>query len=301
MIATVRLPMQKYALRWILASLICALLVGLGAPSSVAQDNGGSAKKEKIQQLKKSFKSGLQAAKADQHAQAYTNLEQALELAQDVEVQSAVRKIQGFLQKLPKNWGNAAIENKKYADAHTHFDKGIEHTPDDAYMHYGKGLSLVNMDSTAAGLETLQKAIEVGNETGNTRVVGLAEKRIRDEFLARASKALNARNPTPAQADSALSTLDEMRTYVDPSAQSLFYKARAQFEKGEYQKAVSSAQEGLDVHQGSRSDAAKFHFIIGESQLKLGSKSSACQTFQSATFGDYKARAEHYLKNDCEE
>jgi len=293
--------MQTFVTRWALSSLLLAFLLAMGATPALAQDDGGNAKKQKLEQLKRSFSSGLKAAKSNQHSQAYTNLEEALQLAQEIEVSSAATKIQGYLQKLPKNWGNKAIEDKKYEDARTHFDKGIQHAPDDAYMYYGKGLALVNIDSTQAGLETMQQAIEVGNRTGNTRVVGLAEQRIRDEFLAKASKALNARNPTTAQADSALSALDQMGQYVDPSAQSLFYRGRALFEKGDYQQAISAAQEGLDLHQGSRSDAAKYYFIIAESQLKTGNKSTACQTFQSATYGDYKARAEHYLKNECED
>jgi tetratricopeptide (TPR) repeat protein len=289
--------------RWALPSLLGALLLALGPAPALAQDNGGgaNAKKQKIEQLKRSFKSGLQAAKSNQHSQAYTDLEEALQLAEEVEVTSAVSKVQGYLQKLPKNWGNQAIEDKKYADALTHFEKGIKHAPDDAYMYYGKGLALVNLDSTSTGLKTLRKAVEVGDRTGNTRVVGLAEQRIRDEFLARASKALNARNPTTAQADSALSALDRMGQYVDPSAQSLFYRARAQYEKGDYGPAIESAQQGLEMHQGSRSDAAKYHFIVAESQMKLGNKGTACQTFENATYGDYKARAEHYLKNECED
>ncbi|MEF8797263.1 MAG: tetratricopeptide repeat protein, partial [Salinivenus sp.] len=185
-------------------------------------------------------------------------------------------------------------------EALTHFEKGIEYAENDAYMYYGKGLALVNMDSTEAGLKTLQRAIEVGNQTGNTRVTGLASSRIRDEFLARASEALNAQNPTSSQIQTALDALDEMREYVDPNAQSLFYRGRALFEQGQYQTALETARQGLDMHQGSRSDAAKYYFIIAESQMNLGNEQSACQTFQQAAYGDYQARAQHYLKNDCQ-
>jgi hypothetical protein len=34
--------------------------------------------------------------------------------------------------------------------------------------------------------------------------------------------------------------------------------------------------------------------------MKLGNEQSACQTFEKAAFGDYKARSDHYLKNECE-
>lgn len=292
--------MYTYLVRWSCASLVLALLVGIGAGPVLAQDSGGSsATKKKLKQLKQSFRSGMKAAKSNSASQAYSQLEQALQLAQETDQSGATNRISGLLQKLPKNWGNTAIENESWDEALTHFEKGIEHAEDDAYMYYGKGLALVNMDSTETGLTTLQRAIEVGNETGNTRVTGLASERIRDEFLARASEALNAQNPSSSQVQTALDALDEMQQYVDPNAQSLFYRARALFEQGQYQQAVSTAQEGLSMHQGSRSDAAKYHFIIAESQMNLDNTQTACQTFQQAAYGDYQARAQHYLKNEC--
>ncbi|PQJ35600.1 hypothetical protein BSZ35_14205 [Salinibacter sp. 10B] len=306
MTATVQTNMRTHITRWAAAALTVALIGGIGPVSALAQNGGGSssgsgaAKKEKIQQLKKSFRSGLQAAKANESTQAYTQLEQALQLAQDIGHDGATTKITGYLQKLPKNWGNTAIENENWGQALTHFEKGAKYAQDDAYMYYGKGLALVNMDSTQSGLKTLRQAIEVGNRTGNTRVSDLATSRIRDEFLAKASKALNAQNPTTAQADTALATLDRMGEYVEPNASSMYYRSRALFEKQQFQQAIDAAEQGLDMHQGSRSDAAKYHFIVAESQMKLGSKETACQRFEQASFGDYKARAEHYLKNDCQ-
>jgi len=291
--------MQKHLTRWAYVALLAALFLGTGSAPVFAQDGGD--KKQKLEQLKKSYATFQKAGKQENYQTAYSSLAEAVRLAEETEQNGALNKLRSFQQNLPTKWGNEAIENKDFERALTHFEKGVEWSPDDAYVHYGKGLALVNIDSTTAGLEALRAAIEVGNRTGNTRVTGLATERIRDEFLAKASKALNAQDPTNAQADSALSALDQMQEYVEPSAQSLFYRGRAQFEKQQYQQAISSAQEGLDLHQGSRSDAAKFYFIIAESQLRLGNKSTACQTFQNATFGDYKARAEHYLKNECEE
>jgi len=295
--------MYTHPLRWTCTALVVALMLGVGAGPVLAQDSGGTsaeAKKKQLKQLKQSFRAGLKAAKTNNASEAYTQLEQALQLAQDTESSNAADQISGYLQKLPKNWGNTAVENENWSDALTHFEKGIEHAENDAYMYYGKGLALVNLDSTETGLNTLQQAIEVGNETGNTRVTGLATERIRGEFLARASEALNAQNPTSSQIQTALDALDEMEQYVDPNAQSLFYRARALFEQGQYQEAISTAQEGLSMHQGSRSDAAKYHFIVAESQMNLGNTQTACQTFEQAAFGDYQARAQHYLKNDCQ-
>lgn len=302
MTATVQNFMRNRVTHWLSVVLTCTLVLGLGAMPALAQNGGQSSeeKQEKIKQLKKSFRVGLKAAEANEHTQAYTQLEQALQLAQELDQSNAITKISQYLQQLPKNWGNSAIENEQWSNALSHFERGIKHAENDAYMYYGKGLALINSGSTEEGLTTLQQAIEVGNRTGNTRVTGLATERIRDEFLSQASRALNSENPTTAEADAAIDALDEMEQYVEPNAKAMFYRSRALFEKGQYGAAIEAAESGLNLHQGSRSDAAKYHFIVAESQLELGNKSTACQRFQQATFGDYKPRAEHYLKNECQ-
>jgi len=35
--------------------------------------------------------------------------------------------------------------------------------------------------------------------------------------------------------------------------------------------------------------------------METGNKASACETFNNATYGDYEARANHYLENECDD
>lgn len=295
--------MHNHTIRWTFASLLLVFLFGLGPAASYAQEEGGnsSAEQEKLKQLKAAFATGKKAAQANNHEEAYSSLGQALDLAVELEQSGAENQIrQKLLQPLSKKWGNEAIDNEEYEDARNHFDRGIEYAENDPYMYYGKGLALINLDSLDSGLDLLQQAIEVGEQEGNSRVTELATERIQDEFLAKASEALSGENPTSAQADTALSAIDRLEEYVEPNANAFFYRGRAYFEKGEYENAISAAEEGLALHQGSRSDAAKFHFIVAESELNLGNTETACATFPDAAYGDYKARAEHYLENECE-
>jgi tetratricopeptide (TPR) repeat protein len=283
---------------WALAALVGVLTLGLGAAPVLAQDNGDSSKKQKTEQLKQAYRTFQQAGKQNDYETAYSNLAQATQLADELGQSGALSKLQSFQQKLPTKWGNEALEAENYSEALRHFNRGIEWSPKDAYVFYGKGLALVNMDSTESAMQMLQEAKTVGEETGNTRVSGLATDRIRQEYVARASKALNTENPSPSDAETALEALDQMREYVEPSASSLFYRSVALQAAGDLEAAVETARQGLEMHQGSRSDAAKYHFVIAESQMDLGQKDSACASFEKAAFGDYRARSEHYLKNN---
>jgi len=297
-------PQHVLTNRWIVVALIGLFGLQFSMTSAVAQD-GSSAKEERIKkkkQVQQMFKKGQKLAQSGDYGPAADTFEEALSMAREVEWQKAIQMSQNFLVESLTQAGTQANKQENYEQAVSYYDRALKYVDNDPSVHYNRGLALVNIeDRTDAGLEALQKAIEIGNQTGNTRVAGLATERIRDEFIARASEALQGDNPSQAQINTALDALDQMREYVEPNAKSMFYRATALFEADQHQQAIQNAREGLDMHQGSRSDAAKFYYIIGESQMAAGNKASACETFKNAAYGDYQARANHYLNNECDD
>jgi tetratricopeptide (TPR) repeat protein len=287
--------------RWLVSSLALLLVAGLGVAPVHAQDgSGGDNTQELKKRLQASYKAGAQAGNQGNYETAISRFEEAIEVAQQLELDDIVQKIQSNLINSFKSAGSADLKQENYEQALAHFDRALEYADNDPSVYHNRGIAYFSMDSTDAALESMQTAIKVGNETGNTRVAGMATERVRGHFLNLASQALNADNLSSSQISTALEALDEMENYVDPNAQSLFYRALALFEQGNLQEAIQTAQQGLDMHDGSRSDAAKFYFVIAESQMMTGNQSQACETFKNAAYGDYQARAEHYLKNDCD-
>jgi len=291
--------------RWTVVAFACLLGLQLGVGGALAQSESSlsAAQKKKLKkELQQTYKEGAQAGNAENYEVAATRFEESIQLAQQLGLDNLIAKIENNLVESLKGAGSAALKQENYADALAHFNKLGEYTDTDPTVQYNRGLALINMeDSTESGLQSLRRAIELGNETGNTRVAGLATERIRSEFLARASQALQGDNPSQSQIDEALNAIEQMGEYVEPNANAMFYRGTALYEGGQYEQAIQAAQQGLDMHQGSRSDAAKFHFVIAESQMDLGNKASACETFKNAAFGDYEARANHYLNNECDD
>lgn len=299
---TIRRILHSLANRWVMLALACVIGVQLGSAPALAQ-NGDmtAAQKKKLQeQLKKTFAEGANAGKQKNYDTAISKFKEALKMAEKLSATSATNQIQNYLVKSLKSAASVDMNQENWSAALAHYEEVMEYDNQDPVVYLNKGMAHMSMDSTEAGLTALQKAIQLGNKVGNTRVSGTATERIQDEFLARASRALQGQNPSEEQINTALDALDEMTKYVPPSADSKFYRATALFELGELQEAIETAREGLDMHQGSRSDAAKFYFIIAESQFDLGNTAQACQTFENAAYGDYQARSEHYLKNECE-
>jgi len=282
---------------------LLGLQLSVGSVHAQSESSLSAEQQKKLRkELQQTYKEGAKAGNAENYEVAASRFEESIQLAQKLGLDNLVGKIEGNLIESLKGAGSAALKQENYAEALSHFKALQEYTDADPTVQYNQGLALINMDdSTEAGLQSLQQAIEVGNEVGNTRVAGLATERIRDEFLARASEALQGDNPSQAQIDEALSALDEMREYVEPNANAMFYRGTALYESGQYESAIQAARQGLDMHQGSRSDAAKFHFVIAESQMETGNKASACETFNNAAYGDYEDRANHYLENECDD
>lgn len=296
---------RSFAPSWLVLTL--GVLFGglsLGASPALAQEESSlsAAQQKKLRnELQQTYKEGAKAGNAKNFTVAAARFEESVQLAEKLGLSDLVGKIEGNLVNSLKGAGSAALQKEQYGEALSHYKKLAAYTDQDPSVRYNQGLALINMDSTTAGLQTLRQAIDLGTQTGNTRVAGLATERIRSEFLARASTALQGDAPSPSKINAALDALDQMREYVDPSAKSMFYRALALFQSNEYQQSIQTAREGLEMHQGSRSDAAKYHYVIGESQFELGSKADACQTFQNASYGDYEARANHYLENECDD
>jgi len=253
---------RALATRWTVVAFACLLGLQLGVGSVRAQSDNSlsNAQKKKLKkELQQTYKEGAKAGNAENYEVAATRFEESIELAQKLGLDDLIGKIENNLIESLKGAGSAALKQENYTDALSHFKTLQEYTDADPTVQYNQGLALINMeDSTEAGLQSLRQAIEVGNEVGNTRVAGLATERIRDEFLARASKALQGDSPSQAQIDKALSALDQMTEYVEPNADAMFYRGTALYESGQYQSAIQAARQGLDMHQGSRSDAAKF-------------------------------------------
>lgn len=279
-----------------LAMSIFALLlaVALSAPPVLAQEQ--TEEQQQLEQLKQVYAQGVQAASNNETDAAYDYFEEALQLAEATEQSGAAQKIQQYLTQLPRQWGTEALKNEDYETALEHFDRGLESAPDAPTLHYNRGIALINLDREEEAMESLMEAIEQGQATGDQSTAQMATERIQDEYVSRASEVLNAQNPSQEQATQAIEYLDQLEEYVDPDARAYFYRATALYHLDQYEEAIAAARQGLDIFNGSRSDAARYHFVIGESYVALDNIEAAKEEFQQAAFGDYAARAEHYLE-----
>lgn len=280
-----------------------ALLLAVALIGSLGVDRAAHAQdvtEEQFQELQQTFERARDAAQANNQDQAYDLLTEAHDMAVELGQQGARETIGDFLERLPRQWGNEALEAEDYEEAIEHFEKGMEHAPNNAYMPYGKGLALFNLDRDEEAVEAMIESIEIAQEVGDGSQLATTENRLHDHYIARASSLLAADSPTSEDANQALSFLDDLTDHMNPTPDYYFYRASALFELGNYNEAISAAEQGLQIFDGSASDEARYHFIAAESHFELGNVNQACATYENAAFGDFQGRAEHMLEHECD-
>ena len=255
------------------------------------------AQEEDDQAYKRAYNAAIEAANAKNYQEAYTNFEEAARLAEEAGESEIAQKAIGVVAQLDYNFGAAAAKNEDYETALSHFEKGIENAPNYAKNYLGKASALRKQEKIDEAMAAYQEAIEVGDQS-DPQIAESARNSVRDYYTFLASQALSrgGENVRSADAEEALGYLEEMEQYVEPDADTYFYRATAANALDNYEQAIQYADQGLSMHNGSRSDAAKFYFAKGEALMYMGNIAEAKSVFQNAAYGSYKASAEHYIE-----
>ncbi|MFQ5569535.1 MAG: hypothetical protein ACE5G0_07655 [Rhodothermales bacterium] len=278
-------PFPPTMITW--ALLLVFLVGGMSAPSVLAQD------------YKEAYNAALEAAGAKNYTLAYQKYEEAARGARSAGDQDVVNSSNKVLSQLDRINGTRALKQGNFEVARGHFEKGIAHNPSYAPNYHNLGLALKNLDDLDGAIDAWKNAIEKGNASRTSKgreTARAAEKALRENLYYAASSRLGKSNPSRADADAAITTLDASTAHIEPDADYYYYMAVARNVRGEYTQSIAMADKALDIHRGSRTDKAKIHFIKGEALMYQGDIDGAKASFANAAYGSYKASAEHYLQ-----
>ncbi len=268
-----------------LLALIAVLIGGLTAIPALAQE------------YKEAYNAAIEAAKAND----YTTAHDAFARAANLAAQEGDNEIAGRAAKnaaiIDYNLGKQLVDNESFDEALSRFNSGIELFPQYSKNYLGKALALKKLERPEDAVQAYQDLIAYGEENGDSDAVREGQQGIRDYYVFLASSALGRRaEPSAADAREALEYLDQLEEILEPDADTYYYRATANNALGNYEEAIALADQALEIHRGSRSDAAKIHFVKGEALMYAGETVAAKESFQNATYGSYKSLAEHYLE-----
>lgn len=267
--------------------LAFALLVtGLIAPDAFAQD------------YKEAYNAALEAARAKNYNEAYTQFTRAAEGAEAEGDTDVLTRSQRVLAQLDYSRGNAAYKAGDFATAIQHFDIGISHNADYAKNYYGKALALKQQENFGDAMATFKQAMDIAAAGGDRRAARAAEDAIRDYYHHAAGVLLAKENPTRSDADAAIAQLTGLQEYLDADADTYYYIAEAHKVKGEYTEAVAAADQALEMlgSRGSATQRSNINFTKGEALMMMGETDAAKAAFANVTAGSFRNSAQHFIE-----
>lgn len=287
---------MKHLGKHLVSALVLALVVaGFGASQVYAQDDVAA----KTEQLREAWEAAVEAYQARQFGTAYTQFERAARLGSELEDPKAKETGQRARQYLPRvayAEGLTSLQGGNHEAAIRAFDKGLAR--DSSYVNnfLGKGQALQRLDRGEEALSMYVRALnnaQAGNDSDGSR---RASEAIRGYFQPQASELIASETAGATQARRAIALIEEMQQYVDADANSYFYLASAHNILGEHERAIELLDQGLAIHNGSRTDRARFYFEKGEALRYLGNIAEAKEAYSNAAFGPYKQPAEHFIE-----
>lgn len=268
-----------------LLALLVVLVGGLTASPASAQE------------YKEAYNAAIEAAQGNDYATAHDEFARAAGLAADADDQEIAQRAARNAAIIDYNLGKNLVENESFDQALNHFNSGIALFPQYANNYLGKALALKRLERPEDAIAAYQDLITYGEENNDSEAIRQGESGIREYYVFLASSALGRRaEPSAADAREALGYLDELETILEADADTYFYRAAANNALGNYELAIELADSALAVHRGSRTDAAKIHFVKGEALMYSGQTAEAKASFENATYGSYRSLAEHYLE-----
>lgn len=269
------------------ALLLAMVFVGLSSQAAIAQDD---------QEYKRAYNAGLEAYKAKNIDEAYTQWSRSATLAQQAGDSEIARKSNYYVAQIDYKRGLSGIQSEDFSGALESFQAGIDRYPDYAKNYLGRGLALKKLGRTDEAMDAFAETMEVGQRVNDRETARKAEDAIRENYLYLASSTLtqSGARPTTTAADRAIAYLNELGERLEHDASSYYYMAVAYEAKNNLEQLVNYANQALAANP-SRADAARIHLLLGEMYLNQGNISESRNHLQQAAYGDAKARAEALL------
>lgn len=193
--------------------------------------------------------------------------------------------------------GNAHFKNEEFDKALASYDKAIEYIPDYARAYYGKALAYRKMNDNENMIGMIDKAIETGNASGDSKIVEGAVKAGRDYWIDLGKKAMKEENY-----ETAISQLNASMKYDNKFAEPYYYLAVIYNKQLEYDKAVENALKAVEYDTSEPEQKAGIYFELGNAYVGIVEYQKACEAFKNALYEPYTNTVKYKMENvlNCE-
>lgn len=204
----------------------------------------------------------------------------------------AQRAQQGLLQAYSRA-ASQAIQAKEFEKAIEFYDKTLSLDPNASQAYYNKGLALRNLNRSEEALTQYDLAISASRKTNNSQVLKAATSAARGYFLLTGMAFKEQKKYIDA-----IQLLNRALEYKSDDAELHYRLAEVYNLMTEHDKAISSANRALELEQGGPVDRARIYFELANALKLKANVPAACEAYKNASFGDFRANAEHAMTHE---
>lgn len=202
-------------------------------------------------------------------------------------------RARGVLAQLHYQKGTMLFKRENFIEAEEALNNAIQVNPNYAKAYYQKGL--VHKKTSPNDLDGIMnwfdRAISVGEQVNDGAVVRSATNSAHAELLFRGAKSIEQGQNTRA-----IELLQMSLEYNNTSSDSYYRLAEASNKLGNRDNAIRYATQALSHESGGNTDKAKIYFELGLAHQAKGNKGGACDALNNASYGSFKAPAEHKME-----
>lgn len=223
---------------------------------------------------------------------AITAFEKSVEIGKKYEDARVTQAAQGYVPQLYYQKATMLFKREMFEDADKALNSAIQANSNYAQPYYTKGLVAKKLsDDINDALRWFDQAIAVADKTNKGQISRQAKNAAHDELLFRGSKLIEAKNYSEAI------DLLKLATEYDAESADVYYRiAEAYNAQSKYDLAISNAKTALTHEKGGKTDKAKIYFEMGLAYQLKGNKAEACKAYTDASYGSFKAPAEHSME-----
>ena len=241
------------------------------------------------------YQNAMNLYKEKKMTEAFTAFEETLAMAEKYDDQSTKDLAQNILSQFYNSRGNSFYRNENYELALSNYDKALELNPTFAKPYLYKSLVYKKIEDEENFVLSVNKAIELAQETNDSKTLENAKKTGRDYFLVRGSQSLEAKSYQEAVDD-----LTKSLIYDDENTGIYFRLTVAYNNLSKWDEAITAANKAIEFEEADNEKTAKIYFELGNAYLGKGENASACDAYKKALYGAYeepaKYQIEHVLK-----
>jgi len=234
---------------------------------------------------------GLDLVKNKKAMEGLEVLKEALASAKTVNNDKIINGSQKYIAKILGSVGRSKFKKEDFDGALASYDEALSYDPKSGTIYLYKGLTYKDMGDNDKMDAALLKAVEYGRADNDEKTAMNAIKTGRSVYLGLVQDAVTKKN-----FEDAIEQANHVLKYDERNGLAYYFIAVANNNLGNADAAIEAATKSLEFSDSSQETQAGIHLEMGKAFEAKGDNAKACEEYNQAAFGNFKAEADYKIK-----